>query len=168
MLSRGARLRRHEVAHEIDVSAVRNVRKWPWRLTQSNIFFNQISVGDLNTISDLVLPPTIEPVSRARLSLQTGRESESLSLQKVLSGFVVGVDHDWKVETQPSFDISNPDRRKASLCRALDPARPQKNLDGLFQLVFAQLARRGDPDLLRKVLELGRVPITIVELRQGH
>ena len=107
LLSCGALLRSHEVAHEVDVSPVGNLRKWPCSLTQSNVFSYQISVGDLDTIGDLIFPPTIEPVARAGLSLQTRRESESLSLEKVLGFLVVGVDDDSKVETQPSFDVSH-------------------------------------------------------------
>ena len=84
-----------------------NLRKWSCGLTQSNVFSHQISVGDLDTIGDPIFPPTIEPVARAGLSLQTRSEFESLSLEKVLGFLVVGIDHDSKVETQPSFDVSN-------------------------------------------------------------
>jgi hypothetical protein len=85
---------------------VGNLREWSCSLTQSNVFSYQIPVGDLDAIGDPIFPPTIEPVARAGLSLQTRRESESLSLEKVLGLLVVGVDDDSKVETQPSFDVS--------------------------------------------------------------
>src|SRR5471030_107388 len=96
LLSCGALLRSDEVAHEVDVSPVGNVRKWSCGLTQANVFLHHISVGDLDTIGDPIFPPTIEPVARAGLSLQTRRESESLSLEEVLGFLVVGVDHDSK------------------------------------------------------------------------
>ena len=168
LLSCGALLRSHEVAHEVDVSPVGNVRKWSCSLTQSNVFSHQISVGDLDTIGDPIFPPTIEPVARARLSLQTRREFESLSLKKVFGFLVVGVDHDSKVETQTSVDVFNSGLRKASLGRALNPAGLEKDLDSPFELVFAQLVRGWDPDPLRKVLELDRVPIAIVKLSRRH
>src|SRR5882762_6742407 len=83
LLSCGALLRSHEVAHEVDVSPVGNLRKWSCGLTQSNVFSHQIPVGDRDTIGGPIVPPTIEPVARAGLSLQARRESESLSLEKV-------------------------------------------------------------------------------------
>ncbi len=46
----------------------------------------------------------------------------------------------------------------------LDLPSAQKGLDGLFQLVFSQHAGRRNAQFEGKVLQLGSVPVAIVEL----
>jgi len=48
------------------------------------------------------------------------------------------------------------------------PCQSREELDGVLELVFAEFARRRDPDHHCKRLELRRVPIAIVKLRHGH
>ena len=76
---------------------------------QSNIRSHQIAIRDRDAIGDAIFPPPIEPVARARFSLQTGRESERLSLEKVLGRLIVGIDDDSTVETQAAFHIFHAD-----------------------------------------------------------
>ena len=105
LLSRGACLRSQEVTHEVDISPVGNFGEGLLGLTQLNVFLDQISIGELDALDELLFPPTIESVARARFSLQAWSKSLSLSFEKSFGLLVVRVDHHGKIEAQPSFDV---------------------------------------------------------------
>jgi hypothetical protein len=73
LLSRRAFLPGQKVTHEIDVSIVWNSRESFRGLVESNIFFDQTFVGELDALAQL-LAPTIESIARAGFSLQARSE----------------------------------------------------------------------------------------------
>lgn len=171
MLFRGAFFGGQEITHEVDVSPVGNLSERFLGLTESNVFFDQASVGELDSISKLLFPPTIEPVSSAGFPLEAWSKFLSLTLEETLGFFVVRVDDYSKLEAEPAvdvFDRSYGRRREASLSGRFDLAGTEKVFDGFLHLILTQLAGRWYPETLREFLELGGVPIAIVELGQGH
>src|SRR6185295_7454767 len=73
LISRSAFLRSHEVAHEVDVSPMRNLRESLFGLIQANIFSDQVFIGELDAPHELFFAPTIEPISNARFPFHPGR-----------------------------------------------------------------------------------------------
>lgn len=168
LFSRGAFLPGQEVAHEVDVSVVRDMSKRLPGLIESNVFFDQVSVVEPDALDELRFPPTVEPVAHAGFSRQAWSQFLSLFIEEILGFRVVRVDHHGKVEAQPSFAVFGAWGREVSCGRALDLTGFKKELDSLLEFVFAQLVSGWDPDGISKFLELDCVPIAIVELGHSH
>ena len=61
-----------------------------------------------------------------------------------------------------------PDRDRSRFVRARDLAMSQEVPDGLLELVLPQSVRGRHTKRLRKSLDLGCVPVAVVELAQRH
>ncbi len=72
LLPRGASLSSEEVAHEVDVPPVWDLRERLFGQVQPNVFFDQVSVAELDAFDELLFSPAIEPISRAGFPFQAG------------------------------------------------------------------------------------------------
>ena len=91
-----------EIAHEVDVSPMGDLRKGLDGLVQANVFPDEVSVGESQTLDDLRFSPAIEPIACARLPLQTRNKLLSFSFDEVPGRLVVPVDRHGKVEVPHS------------------------------------------------------------------
>src|SRR6266404_1599081 len=132
------------------------------------MFFHQVSIGDPDSVGELLFAPAIEPVARAGFPLQARSELLRLALEKALGFLVARVEDYWKVEMQAALYIFDSRLREVSPGRRLDLAGSEKVFDCLLELVLTQLGGRWDSDLVREILEFDSVPIPVVELSQGH
>src|SRR5947199_7814539 len=57
LLPRGASLSSEEVAHEVDVPPVWDLRERPFGQVQPNVFFDQVSVAELDAFDELLFSP---------------------------------------------------------------------------------------------------------------
>src|SRR4051812_17372110 len=102
-------------------------------LIESNVFFHELSVSELDALDELLLPPTVEPIANAGFPPQVWSKFPGLLLEKILRFLVVRINHHEKIEAEPSFDVFRTRGREASFGRALDPAGLEKELDGRLE-----------------------------------
>lgn len=124
----GTWLRGQEIAQEVDVSPDGNAREPRAGPVQADVLVHQVAVGDPDSLPDLLLPPAVEPITRARSPAMTREPLPGLALEKVLGLPIVGVNDDGKAGTQPAFDVSDGLARDPPRNRAPDYAGPQKGL----------------------------------------
>jgi len=72
---------------------------------QPNIFFDQVSVAELDAFDELLFSPAIEPISRAGFPFQAGNKFLGFSFKEILGFLVVRVDRYGKTEAQSLFDV---------------------------------------------------------------
>ena len=72
---------------------------------QPNVFFDQVSVAELDAFDELLFSPAIEPISRAGFPFQARNKFLGFSFKEILGFLVVRVDRYGKTEAQSLFDV---------------------------------------------------------------
>jgi len=72
---------------------------------QPHVFFDQVSVAELDAFDELLFSPAIEPISRAGFLFQARNKFLGFSFQEILGFLVVRVDRYGKTEAQSLFDV---------------------------------------------------------------
>src|SRR5437763_14029920 len=96
--SRGNRLAREKLTHEIDVPPVGNPGEWMRALAEPNVLLDEAPIGEAAASGELAFPPAVQPIPRPRLLLETGNELPGFPFQKAFRLSVVDVVHDTKAQ----------------------------------------------------------------------
>ena len=65
---------------------------------QLYVFFDHVSVAELDALDELPFSPAIEPISRAGFPFQARNKFLGFSFKEILGFLVVRVDRYWKTE----------------------------------------------------------------------
>ena len=82
-----------------------DLRERPFGQVQPNVFFDQVSIAELDAVDELLFSPAIEPISRARFPFQARNKFLGFSFKEILGFLVIGVERYGKTEAQPLFDV---------------------------------------------------------------
>src|SRR5262245_48647888 len=99
---------------------MRNAGEWFFALVQRNVLTHQVAIGDASVFRQLLFPPTIEPVTHARLFRETGRYLLRLGMDEGLCLFVARIIDNRQIEGKPNFEILYTRLFEASLRRCIE------------------------------------------------
>jgi hypothetical protein len=138
------------------------------RLIEPDGLLDQIAVRDPSTTSDLRLTPAVEQVARTRGALEPGLDPGGLPLDEIFRLFVARVVNDGEIETETRVDITRTFFQEPALDQVPEFTCSDEVFERPLELVLPQLVGRRNSDLHRELSQLGRIPITVLELPLGH